>query len=89
MNKSLENWRKQIDKLDEEILYLLAKRMTIVSKIGKYKKMNGIPPFDETRWQEMLQSRMSHSDLLNISKEFIKKLFETIHKYSLKIEGNK
>ncbi len=47
MDSLLADWRKQIDKIDEELINVLAKRINIVREIGKYKKENGIPPLDE------------------------------------------
>lgn len=84
--KSLEDWRKQIDILDEELLHVLAKRINIVRKIGKLKKARGIKLLDENRWQEILQSKLSKARSLNLPVDFIKKLYSLIHEYSLKIE---
>jgi len=87
MDSLLADWRKQIDKIDEELINVLAKRINIVREIGKYKKENGIPPLDEKRWQEVLKSKLSKACLLNISEKFIKKLYEVIHDHSLEIEN--
>jgi len=87
MDSLLADWRKQIDKIDEELINVLAKRINIVREIGKYKKENGIPPLDEKRWQEVLKSKLSKTCLLNISEKFIKKLYEVIHDHSLEIEN--
>lgn len=86
-NKSLEDWRKQIDAFDEELLHVLAKRINIVRKIGKLKKAHGISLLDEKRWQTVLESQFSKAELLNLSEDFIKKLYNLIHEYSLEIES--
>lgn len=88
MNDKLEDWRKQIDALDSELLHVLAKRIDIVREIGKYKKAQGIPPLDQKRWRAVLESQISKAELLNLSKDFIKKLYNLIHEYSLEIEAN-
>ena len=85
----LENWRKQIDDVDEKILNLLAKRISIVKKIGNYKKQNNLSALDEKRWDRVLKLTLSKAELLNLSKDFIKKLLTLIHKYSLKIQNEK
>lgn len=87
MNNKLENWRKQIDALDEELLHILGKRYHIVRQIGAYKKAKGIPPLDQKRWQAILKSRLSKAEFYNLSKDFIKKLYDLIHQYSLEIES--
>lgn len=88
MNDKLDDWRKQIDALDEELLHILGKRINIVREIGKYKKANGIAPLDKERWQTVLESQLSKAQLHNLSEDFIKNLYDLIHEYSLEIEAN-
>ena len=40
---TLDNYRKEINKIDEEILNLFQKRMRIAEGIAEYKKTNNIP----------------------------------------------
>lgn len=86
MNKKLENLRKQIDDVDDNILTLLAKRMEVVRKIGKLKKENEFAVFDKDRWYKILKSKLVRSDSLGLSKILIKKFYNLIHKYSLEIQ---
>lgn len=87
MNGKLKDWRKQIDAIDEDILVLLAKRINIVRKIGNFKKKHEIKPFDQKRWQKVLESKLSKAHTLNLSSSFIKKLYILIHEYSLEVEN--
>lgn len=87
MDDKLKDWRKQIDALDDQLLNILVKRVKIVRKIGKFKKAHEIKPFDEKRWQDVLKSKLSKALLLNLSSNFIKKIYTLIHEYSLKIEN--
>lgn len=82
----LQNWRKEIDFLDEQLLNVIAKRLDIVAKIGDYKKVNGIEFRDENRWQEILSSRLKKGKEFRLSEEFIKKLYHLLHEYSLQVE---
>lgn len=86
MSKKLENWRKQVDILDGKILNLLVKRMSISSKIGRYKKGHNLPLFDKKRWGRVLESNLDKAKSLNLSKDFVKKLLTLIHKYSLELQ---
>lgn len=88
MNDKLEKWRKQIDALDEELVDVLGKRFNIVRQIGEYKKAKGIPPLDQKRWQTILKSQLARAGQHNLSKDFIKKLYNLIHKYALEIESD-
>ncbi len=85
MNK-LDDWRKQIDRVDASIIKLLAKRFSIVEKIGKYKKENQLSSLDKHRWDMLLTENLNLAKSHNLSKDFIKKLFNTIHQYSLKLQ---
>lgn len=88
MNDTLEDWRKQIDALDEELLQILSKRIDIVRKVGLYKKENQMPPLDEERWQEVLETKLEKANILGLSKSFILKFYNAIHEYALEIERN-
>ncbi len=88
MQTPLENWRKEIDVLDKQLLELLAKRIAVVTEIGKYKKAHNIPPLDEKRWQEVLASKITQAKLLHLSKDFIINIYTLIHTYALEIEAN-
>lgn len=83
---SLEGLRKQIDSVDEKIFILLSKRMGIVREIGKVKKENNLSVLDKKRWDKILNSTLSKADTLNLSKDFIKKFYNLIHKYSLQLQ---
>ena len=82
----LSGWRKQIDEIDEKLLQLLAKRIELAFKIGQIKKQKNISIVDKSRWQNVLSKAILKSEELDLSKDFIKKLFNLIHKYSIKIQ---
>lgn len=82
----LDQLRKKIDNLDEELLKILSQRTMIVSQIGKQKKNQGLEPLDEKRMNEVLQKMLDKGRELNLSDDFIKKLHALIHEYSLEVE---
>lgn len=82
-NHQLEILRADIDELDEEILSILGKRMSLVKEIGYNKKEHNILPLQLVRWNEILQSRTSIGKKLNLSESFIIDLFNAIHNESL------
>lgn len=84
----LTDLRRQIDTLDEQLLQLLASRMADVRLVGQYKKSRGLPPLDEKRWRAVLRSRLDRAEALDLSEEFITKLYQLIHEYALSIEGD-
>ncbi len=86
MDIKLENWRKQIDIVDEKLLILLAKRMDIVRNIGKFKKEHQISLFDEKRWEKVEERNLIKAQTLRLSKYFVKNLLNLIHKYSINLQ---
>lgn len=88
MKNTLENLRKQLDAIDNELLTLLSKRMTIVTQVGMIKKEKGIPPLDKKRWEEVLSSRTQIGKQLGLSEKFIQNIWDFIHKDALEKERN-
>ena len=82
--------RKQINKIDEQMAKLFEERMTCAKKIGEYKKEHALPIYDESRELELINnnSKFIESDevreyyvdflksTMNISKRYQAKLIE-------------
>ena len=52
----LQDYRKQIDLIDDELLALFRDRMGIANQIAHYKKANGLPVYDADREREKLDA---------------------------------
>ncbi|MCL2079650.1 MAG: chorismate mutase [Oscillospiraceae bacterium] len=52
---SLEELRKQIDEIDDELTALFQKRMDICAKIASAKKQNNLPVYDPKRERQKLR----------------------------------
>ena len=50
----IQDYRDQIDKIDDELLRLFKERMEVARRIAIYKKERGIPALDATREREKL-----------------------------------
>ncbi len=81
--RMIEGLREKMDKLDFDMLDLIAKRMDIAKAIGQYKKENNITILQAERWDEIVQSRMQTGLEKQLDKGFVKKLFELIHQESI------
>ena len=77
MNK-LSKWRLKIDKINSQILDIIAKRAKITNKIGKYKKQNNIPIYDSKREKEIHKKMRREAEKKDLNKEFVRKLFDSI-----------
>lgn len=79
----LEELRTEIDKLDVELLQILAKRLEIIDEIGTYKKENDITILQMKRWAGIIEDRLSIGSELGLDKEFLKRMLNIIHKESI------
>lgn len=83
-NTRLEEIRHQIDDADREILESLANRMSLVKKIGEYKKENNVTVFQVDRWNEIFQSRANWGESFGLDQKYITELYKIIHNESIR-----
>ncbi len=88
-NTQLDDLRSKIDGIDREILEILAARMSLVEKIGDYKKTNKITVFQVDRWTKVFNTRPEWGEKMNLDKDFTAQLFKLIHDESIKIQASR
>ena len=76
--------RQQIDKIDNELMDLLAKRMRVCREIGQYKKEHNMQVLQTGRYNEILDKRGVQGSLTGMNPEFVKQVFEHIHEESVR-----
>ena len=82
----LENNRKKIDSLDQQLIELLGQRELVVKEIGIYKAKNNIPPLQAARFQQVLEKNIAAGKKYDLSPNFVTEVFNAIHKESLRKE---
>jgi len=85
MEKKLKSLRAKIDRLDEEILSLLQKRIELVKKIGEIKKHSNAPVFDPAREKEILH-RLKKLNIGGIPEDKLELIFKEIFSLSRSFE---
>ncbi|MCL2576512.1 MAG: chorismate mutase [Defluviitaleaceae bacterium] len=80
----LNELRKKIDGIDEELLELFKQRMSVVSDIAKHKKSEGIPVLDRTREEEKLNAISEKADAE--IKKYARILYGTLFNLSRKYQ---
>lgn len=80
----LNEMRREIDEIDDRILNLLSKRMSVAREIGKFKMANNIPVLQPVRYDRMVTNRLAQALGLELDGEFIKLMLEAIHEESVK-----
>ncbi len=93
---NLDIFRKEINDIDDMILDLLAKRMSVSVQVGKFKKENNITILNSNRENEVLERLINknHSNRLldmndndiKIDDNFIKSFWINLMDYSKELQ---
>tara|TARA_Y100000310_G_C20396733_1_gene675447 strand:+ start:100 stop:357 length:258 start_codon:yes stop_codon:yes gene_type:complete len=83
---NLANLRQEIDKLDDQLMNLIAKRMLLASAIAQVKRDNNLPIFQPEREKELLGHKMKLAQELNLDQFMVKEIFEILLKASKEIQ---
>jgi chorismate mutase len=86
--KDLDAGRVKIDSLDNLLMKVLGERERIAGAIGAYKAKNHIPPLQEARFKQVVDKSIAAGKKEGLSAEFITEIMNSIHKESLRIEGD-
>ena len=83
MKQQIELIRDDLDKIDDEIMVLITRRLKLVKKNGKLKKAAGKNVFDPAR-ENLIIDRLYKTYGTKIKKEEIKLIFNILYKISKK-----
>ena len=82
--ESLAMLREQIDRIDDELLEVLDRRMRVAREIGEYKKEHSMPVIQAGRYSDLMQRRVAAAQKLGMSADFIKSVLAAIHEESVR-----
>lgn len=82
---SLEDWRKEIDRIDLEIVSLLGRRVSIVEEIGKVKTLAGLPLVDSER-EKFIMNRVLNERRDPLSVQAVSCIFNSIIQESRRVQ---
>ncbi|MCF8388679.1 MAG: bifunctional 3-deoxy-7-phosphoheptulonate synthase/chorismate mutase type II [Bacteroidales bacterium] len=82
----LQEMREKIDRLDEEMLQTLARRLEIVKEIGDFKKQKNLTILQIKRWSYVFEDRLEKGVELGIERDFLNKMLEILHDESIRIQ---
>ncbi len=80
----LEELREKINRLDKELVELLAARMIVSEKIGEYKKDNNVSTLQVDRLKEIFTTRQEWAKKVSLSDAFVTEVFKLIHEESVR-----
>ena len=81
----LNDYRKEIDEIDEQLLALFLRRMEVAGKIAEYKKANGLRVLDARREREKLRGIMDKTP--EEMREYAASLYSLIFELSRSRQG--
>lgn len=85
---NIEEARKEIDKIDDDMIELLAKRKDLIKKIALIKKGLNKSVIDEEREQEIMERLKKISKEKGLDENFISSIYEIIVKNSRDEQDN-
>jgi chorismate mutase len=88
MESKLEELRQIIGKLDNDLLELLAKRMTLSTQIGEYKRDNNVTILQVAHWKKIIEAGISNGAMIGLPEDFVKGLYQLIHDESIRRQTN-
>lgn len=86
-NMDLEELRKQIDEIDTQMCDLFAKRMQVVSEVGRYKKENNLPVYHPSRARTVLHnvSRLLGPEFEGYGRTLYRTIFDLSESYETRM----
>ena len=82
---TIDELRREIDRLDSELLQIFNQRADFALKIGEIKKGKGLPVYDPAR-EKLIFQRMKEENPGPLDNEAIVRLFERVIDESRRLE---
>ena len=83
----IQEFRAQLQALDEDLIHLLHERMKISETIGVYKKKHNLAVLQSSQWEETLKNNVRKATQSNLAQDFSTSLFKLIHEESIHIQS--
>ncbi len=83
LQSQIEALRSQIDRIDDELLDLLAARMQVSSQIGECKKRGNMQVLQQSRWDRVLENALAGAKARGLDENAVREIFESIHRASI------
>ncbi len=74
----LDNYRQQINQLDQELVKVIADREQLSLKVGEYKKARNMPVYAPEREAKLKEKHTQMAEEAGVSPDLINNIFEQI-----------
>lgn len=85
---SLEDFRREIDKLDAVLLETLGKRLAVCAEVARFKKSNNIPMMQPARVEMVKDRAAALGGKHNLRPEFVRELYGQIIGEACRLEDD-
>jgi chorismate mutase len=85
---SLSGLREKIDVIDYQLIDMLEHRFRLVDEIGQLKKSHNVTILQLERWKSIVESRLTYANQDNISRDFLLRVLQLIHKESIQRQND-
>lgn len=82
--ENLSALRQQIDRIDNDLIELLNKRMRVSREIGQFKKEHSMPVVQAGRYDDIMQTRRKLAEQMGMSGDFMAAVLTAIHEESVR-----
>ncbi|MCM1336389.1 MAG: bifunctional 3-deoxy-7-phosphoheptulonate synthase/chorismate mutase type II [Candidatus Amulumruptor caecigallinarius] len=82
--ESLAALRQQIDRIDNDLLEILSKRMRVSREIGQYKKEHSMPVVQPGRYNDIMATRVKAGTDMGIGADAMRTILLAIHEESVR-----
>ena len=86
--ENIEEYRRKIDEIDQQLLQLLKQRFDLSEKIGRIKVEHKTDVKDDLRESDLFSRIERFCDDQNLSKEFVINIWRKILTHSYSIQNN-
>lgn len=81
---SLDALREEIDRIDDQLLATLARRMAVSDDIGRHKQREGIPVVQPDRYKALIDRRCAQGAEAGLNPDFVRAVLAAIHEESVR-----
>jgi chorismate mutase len=85
---ALEALRMQIDSVDEQLLQMLNKRMSLARTIGHLKDKNRWSILSVARWRDIMATRIQWGQDMGLDPDFLARVLASVHEESIRVQGD-
>jgi|UniRef100_A0A6C0J6T1 monofunctional chorismate mutase len=82
----MDEFRKSIDLIDNQLMELLINRLHIVKEIGEYKRENNLPILDKNR-EQLIYDKINNKYISDVENNFVKSIYIKLMEETKKIQS--